>query len=180
MSVLKTDCLRTVATVVKFDDNSKPATMKNIITSIFVLSIFMQLALAQDKQQVLPEEPAHITESNVLWTGGVSDTLEYCVVNASNLVIMNQTFPKEKNITRQASFKLVNKDGEGRTVNGRIAGVTMWNGKEHYTAELEVGINFQTHKEYRKVACVLADLQDLPYKLYIGRNWLGDDMEIKK
>jgi predicted CoA-binding protein len=124
-------------------------------------------------------EPVHITETNVLWTASVVDTLKYCVINAKSIAVMNASFPKEKNITREVSFKVKNKEGEGKTVNSTITGVAEWNGVKCYTVLLDVGMNFQTHKVYRKVDCILADLENDEFKLYIGKNWLGDDMKVK-
>jgi hypothetical protein len=146
---------------------------------LFVLSLFSTNLVAQEKTAVAKVEPVHVKESNVLWTAAVSDTLEYCVINANSVAVMNASFPKEKNITRQISFKVRNKDGEGRTINSTVTGVTDWNGSKHYVVQLEVGMNFQTRKVYRKVDCVLADLESVPYKLYVGKHWLGDDMEVK-
>lgn len=152
--------------------------MKNLFP-LFLLA-FVQFSFAQEKTSVAKEEPVHVTESNVLWKAKVSDTLKLCVINANSIAVMNASFPKEKNITRQVSFKVENENGEGRTVNSTVMGVAEWNGTKYYTAELELGMNFMTHKVYRKVECILADLSESPHKLYVGKNWLGDDMELKK
>ena len=162
--------------VAKFVTSEPRKFMKKLL---FVLSLIGSTAIAQDKTSVAKVEPVHVKESNVLWTAAVSDTMEYCVINANSVAVMNASFPKEKNITRQISFKVKNKDGEGRTINSTVAGVANWNGTKHYVVQLEVGMNFQTHKVYRKVDCILADLEEAPYKLYVGKNWLGDDMEVK-
>lgn len=147
---------------------------------VIFLVLIVNFSFAQDKTEVQKEEPVHVKESNVLWTAGVTDTLKYCVINANSIAVMNASFPKEKNISRPVSFKVKNKDGEGRTINATVKGIATWKGKKYYTAELDLGMNFMTHKVYRKVECILADLEDAPYKLYVGTNWLGDDMEIKK
>ena len=149
-------------------------------TLTVLLLLFSTFSFAQDKTEVAREEPVHVKESNVLWTAGVTDTLEYCVINANSIAVMNASFPKEKNITRQISFKVKNKDGEGRTVNSIVKGIADWNGKKCYTVELTLGMNFMTEKVNRKVECILADLEGAPYKLYVGKNWLGDDMVIKE
>lgn len=141
--------------------------------------LLAQFVNAQEKTLVSKEEPVHVTESNVLWKAAVTDTLKLCVINANSVAVMNASFPKEKNITKPVSFKVQNEAGEGRTVNATVVGVAEWNGTKYYTAELEVGMNFMTHKVYRKVECILADLENAPYKLYVGKNWLGDDMELK-
>jgi hypothetical protein len=92
---------------------------------------------------------------------------------------MNASFPKEKNVSKQISFKLRNSNDQGRTVNGRVTGLVDWNGQQLYTAELEIGINLSSRWEYRKVNCVLADLTENEHKLIIGKNWLGEDIEVK-
>jgi|GEM_PF-1023835 len=149
---------------------------------IFALSfLFMFLsASAQDKQQVASTEPMHVKESNVLWKAAISDTLKLCVINASSVAVMNASFPMEKNVTRQVSFRVTNDAGEGRMVNAVVTGIATWNGKKCYTAQLEIGNNFQTHMVYRKVDCILADLTENPHKLLVGKNWLGDDIEVAK
>lgn len=147
---------------------------------LILLLVSFNFTFAQNDTEVGKEEPVHVKESNVLWTAAVSDTLKYCVINANSVAVMNASFPKEKNITRPVSFKVKNKDGEGRTVNATVKGIAKWNGKSYYTAELELGMNFMTHKVYRKVECILADLEEADYKLYVGANWLGEDMKVKK
>ena len=82
-------------------------------------------------------------------------------------------------MTKQISFKLRNGDDQGRTVNGIVTGLVDWNGQQLYTAELEIGINLLTQWEYRKVNCVLAYLIENEHKLIIGKNWLGDDIDVK-
>lgn len=150
--------------------------MKNLF---LLLLLATQFSFAQDKTIVSKEEPVQVVESNVLWTASVSDTLKLCVINANSIAVMNASFPKEKNVTRQVSFKVENENGEGRTVNSTVKGIAEWNGVKYYTAELELVMNFMSHKEARKVECILADLSDSRYKLYVGKNWLGDDMELK-
>lgn len=143
------------------------------------LLLFCVSAFAQDKTLVGRVEPVHVTETNVLWTASVVDTLKYCVINANSIAVMNATFPKEKNISREVSFKVKNREGEGRTVNSAITGVAEWKGVKYYTVKLDVGMNFQSRKVYRKVDCILADLESDEFKMYIGKNWLGDDMQVK-
>lgn len=150
--------------------------MKNLLPFLLLVC---QFGFAQEKTPVSKEEPVHVVESNVLWKAAVSDTLKLCVINANTIAVMNASFPKEKNITRQVSFKVENENGEGRTVNSVVKGIAEWNGVKCYTAELELVMNFMSHKVSRKVECILADLSDAPYKLYVGKNWLGDDMEVK-
>jgi hypothetical protein len=150
--------------------------MKKLTVFLLFLSNF---CFAQEKTEVAKEEPVHVKESNVIWTAGVTDTLKYCVINANSIAVMNASFPKEKNITRQISFKVKNKDGEGRTVNSVVKGIADWKGKKGYTVELTLGMNFMTEKVNRKVECILANLEDAPYRLYVGKNWLQDDMVIK-
>lgn len=156
---------------------SKLINMKNLL---LLLLFACQFTFAQEKTTVGKEEPVHVVESNVLWNASVSDTLKLCVINASSIAVMNASFPKEKNVTRQVSFKVENETGEGRTVNSTVKGIAKWNGTKYYTAELELVMNFMSHKVSRKVECILADLEESPYKLYVGKNWLGDDMEVKK
>lgn len=143
---------------------------------IFLLSLsLMNVMLCIAQERIAALETFHVKESNAYWKAHVTDSLEFCVINAGNIAIMNTSFPKEKNITKQVSFRLRNADDEGRTVNGRIAGVTTFGDQQLYTAELELGLNLGDRWEYRKVQCILADLTESPFKLLVGRNWLGSD-----
>lgn len=137
-------------------------------------------ALALTAQTTLSRlENVQVKESNVYWKGELDPKLETTVINSSSIAVFNGSFPMEKNVTKNISFKLKNADGQGRTVNGIITGVGEWNGEQFYTAELEIGINISSSWEYRKVICVLADLSKHEHKTVIGKNWLGDDVQVK-
>ena len=151
--------------------------MKNsLILLAFVLIPFLTKA---QKIALSPLETVQVKESNVYWKAELDSNSEYTIINASSIAVMNASFPKEKNVTKQISFKLRNGDDQGRTVNGIVTGLVDWNGEQLYSAELEIGINLSTQWEYRKVNCVLADLTENEHKLIIGKNWLGDDIEVK-
>jgi len=151
--------------------------MKNsLILLAFVLMPFLTQA---QKIALSPLETVQVKESNVYWKAELDSNSEYTIINASSIAVMNASFPKEKNVTKQISFKLRNGDDLGRTVNGIVTGLVDWNGQQLYTAELEIGINLLTQWEYWKVNCVLADLTENEHKLIIGKNWLGDDIDVK-
>ena len=148
--------------------------MKNI------LALFMLVPVLSLGQTIIPSTASfHVKESNVFWNAQVIDTLELTVIDAGNIAIRNTSFPREKNIDKEASFKLTNESGEGRTVNGRITGVVFFREKQLYTTELEIGHNLGDRWEYRTVQCILADLSADEHRLIIGRNWLGEDFRVK-
>ena len=151
--------------------------MKRLGVLLFLIS---NLCLAQEKPQVFREQQVHVIESNVRWTAAVSDTTALCAINAHSIAVMNASFPMEKNVSRQISFKVKNKDGEGRTINSVVKGIADWNGKKCYIVELEIGVNFRAHEVYKKTGCLLTDLHDSAYKLYLCTNWLGEDIELQK
>jgi len=126
-----------------------------------------------------PLETVHVQESNVYWKAELSGDRETTVINANSIAVMNASFPKEKNITKNISFKLRNGDDQGRTVNSVVSGVAEFNGKKLYTVELEIGINLSSKLKYKKVDCILADLSESEHKLLVGKNWLGEDMIVK-
>jgi len=148
--------------------------MKNILTLLMLLP-----ALALGQTPIPSTASFHVKESNVFWSAQVTDTLELTVIDAGNIAIRNTSFPREKNIDKEASFKLTNESGEGRTVNGRITGVVLFREKQLYTTELEIGFNLGDRWEYRTVQCILADLSTEEHRLIIGRNWLGEDFIVK-
>lgn len=125
-----------------------------------------------------PTATFHVKESNAFWEAAVTDTMERCVINAGNIAIMNTSFPMEKNISRQMSFKLTNANGEGRTVNGQVAGIAEFGGQQYYTAELEIGLNRATSIEYHTMECILTDLTGSDHRLIIGRELLGADFKM--
>lgn len=152
--------------------------MKNLVF-VLIFAFSSTSSFSQEKTVISSEEPIHVKESNAIWYAAVSDTLEFCVINAQSIAVMNASFPKEKNITKNISFKVKNRKGEGRTINATVTGIADWNGKSCYMAELELGMNFGSHLVNRKVNCVLTDLTESEFKLFVGKNWLGEDMEVK-
>jgi hypothetical protein len=151
--------------------------MKN---SLILLAFVLIPILTQGQKITLsPLKTAQVKESNVYWKAELDSNSEHTIINASSIAVMNASFPKETNVTKQISFKRRNGDGQGRTVNGIVTGVVDWNGQQLYTAELEIGINLSSRWEYRKLDCVLANLTENEHKLIIGKEWLGDDVEVK-
>ncbi len=147
----------------------------------FVLFSFILISITVSAQKIdlAPVEMVQVKESNVLWQANLDTGSVHTIINASSIAVMNASFPKEKNVTKQISFKLKNADGAGRTVNSTVSGVVDWNGQKHYTVLLEIGVDLRTRWEYRKVNCVLADLSENEHKLILGQNWLGDDIHVK-
>jgi hypothetical protein len=151
--------------------------MKN---SLILLAFVLIPILTQAQKITLsPLKTVQVKESNVYWKAKLDSNSEHTIISASSIAVMNASFPKEKNVSKQISFKLRNSNDQGRTVNGRVTGLVDWNGQQLYTAELEIGINLSSRWEYRKVSCVLADLTENEHKLIIGKNWLGEDIEVK-
>ena len=177
MSAIKTEtkkrgCLGLLNLLEYFHPN-----MRNVLILLTVL--IASVSAKAQKTTLSPLETVHVKESNVYWKAELDSTSEYTIINSSSIAVMNASFPMEKNITKQISFKLKNGDGQGRTVNGTITGLVDWNGQELYTAELEIGINLSSRWEYRKVNCVLANLSESAHQLIIGKDWLGSDIEVK-
>lgn len=148
--------------------------MKN---SILLIAFVLAFSVVHAQELTFsPQETVQVKESNVFWKAQLDTNSAYTIINASSIAVMNASFPKEKNVTKQISFKLRNEEDKGRTVNGKVTGLVDWNGQQLYTVELEIGINLSTRWEYRKVNCVLADLTENEHKLILGKNWVGNDM----
>ncbi|MDP6907990.1 MAG: hypothetical protein QF371_00720 [Flavobacteriales bacterium] len=152
--------------------------MKSILV-VLSFCIFPIISFSQENLTLSSLETVQVKESNVYWKAELDGNADHTVINASSIAVMNASFPMEKNITKQISFKLRNADDQGRTVNGKVSGVVEWNGEKYYTSELEIGINLSSRWEYRKVNCVLANLSEKEHKLLVGKNWLGEDIEVK-
>lgn len=151
--------------------------MKN---SILLIAFVLAFSVVHAQELTFsPIETVQVKESNVFWAAELDTVSAYTIINASSIAVMNASFPKEKNVTKQISFKLRNEEDKGRTVNGKVTGLANWNGQQLYTVELEIGINLSTRWEYRKVNCVLADLTENEHKLILGKNWVGNDMVVE-
>lgn len=161
---------------VKFVPIKFELSMKNA-TSILVLLVLPMVIMAQTT--LSPLETVQVKESNVYWKAKLDPTIEITVINSASIAVMNGSFPMEKNVTKNISFKLKNGDNQGRTVNGIVAGVAERNGEQLYLVELEIGVGTSSGWEYRKANCILADLSKSEHKIIIGKNWLGDDFEVK-
>ena len=151
--------------------------MKNLLFTLAFVSL--SLTLSAQKITLSPLETVQVKESNVYWKAELTTKEELTIINSSSIAVMNGSFPMEKNVTKNISFKLKNGDNQGRTVNGIVTGIAEWNGEKFYTAELEIGVNLSSRWEYRKVDCILADLSKHDHKMIIGKNWLADDIEVK-
>lgn len=161
---------------VKFVGIKHESAMKNLLSAFLILTSTSVLA---QTMTLSPLETVQVKESNVFWKAQLEPESKVTVINSSSIAVMNASFPMEKNVTKNISFKLKNGDGQGRTVNGTVTGLVEWNGEKYYTAKLQIGVNVLSKWEYREADCVLADLSKSEYKLIIGKNWLKDDIEVK-
>ena len=150
--------------------------MKYLFSLLFILT---SSVVFSQKMTLSPLETVQVKESNVFWKAQLDPKSDVTVINGSSIAVMNASFPMEKNISKNISFKLKNGDGQGRTVNATVTGLMEWNDQKYYTAKLNIGVNVLSKWEYREVDCVLADLSRSEYKLIIGKNWLGNDIEVK-
>ena len=94
--------------------------MKNSLTALALLVIPFALTA---QTTLSPLDTVQVKESNVYWKAELNPILETTVINSSSIAVMNGSFPMERNVTKNISFKLKNGDGQGRTVNGIVTGV---------------------------------------------------------
>ena len=120
-----------------------------------------------------------VRESNVKWAADIDTTLEYTAIHAERIAVSNGGPSMEANIGNPMTFKLLNKDGEGRTVNGRVNGLATINGKTYYTALLELGLYFDAELIWKKVPVVLMDRTNEEYRLVVGRNFTQGTVQVK-
>ncbi|MCB9192465.1 MAG: hypothetical protein H6602_12445 [Flavobacteriales bacterium] len=150
--------------------------MKKLLPIVFTLTAMVGFS---QTMTLSPLETVQVKESNAFWKAKLDPESDITLINSSSIAVMNASFPMEKNVTKNISFKLKNADGKGRTVNAVVTGIQEWQGEKYYTVELEIGVNVLSKWDYRKADCVLVELTDSEYKLIIGKNWLGDDIEVK-
>ena len=177
MSALKTYSKYTRLPIsIKFAAVKNDLSMKNALAAV----AFLIIPFALTAQITLsPLETVQVKESNVYWKAELNPEIETTVINSSSIAVMNGSFPMEKNVTKNISFKLKNGDNQGRTVNGIIVGVADWNGEQLYVVELEIGVSNSSGWKYRKANCILADLSESEHKIIIGNNWLGEEFKVE-
>ena len=108
--------------------------MKNPLILLAISTISM--GVSAQTATLSPLETVQVKESNVYWKAAMNTTSDLTVINSTSIAVMNGSFPMEKNVTKNISFKLKNGDGQGRTMNGIVSRVIEWNGQQLYTIQL--------------------------------------------
>lgn len=137
--------------------------MKTLILLIASL-ILAVLSNAQTTQK----EYIVVKESGFYWETKIDSTSQYSIINASRIVVFNNTYPISKNIGKEINFALTNEKGEKRTVNSKVSETATYNGEDKYIIEL----TFDYNRSEKKVKVILADLSDSEQKLIAGKNWI--------
>lgn len=120
-----------------------------------------------------------VRESNTRWDADIDTTQAHSLIHAERIAVSNGGPSMEKNVGNPMTFKLVNKAGEGRTVNSRAESVVTIGGKPYYTAMLELGINQGTEMIWKKVPVVLMDRTAEQYGLIVGRDFTAGTVTVK-
>ena len=120
-----------------------------------------------------------VKESNTRWEADIDTTQAHTLIHAERIAVSNGGPSMEKNVGNPMTFKLVNKAGEGRTVNSRAEGVVTIGGKPYYTAQLELGLNEGTEMVWKKVPVVLMDRTAEEFRLIVGRDFTAGTYTVK-
>jgi hypothetical protein len=68
------------------------------------------LRFSRKKTTLSPLKTVQVKGSNVYWKAKLDLNSEHTIINAYSIAVMNASFPKEKNVSKQISFKLRNGD----------------------------------------------------------------------
>lgn len=146
-----------------FLTQSKLLVMKTF--SIILGSLFAFIFV---NAQTTQKEYIVVKESGFYWETKIDSTSEYSLINASRIVVFNNTYPISKNIGKEINFTLTNEKGEKRTVNSKVSETVTYNGEDKYIVELTLDYN----RSEKKVKVILADLTASEQKLIAGKNWI--------
>ena len=146
--------------------------MRKVFSIVLLTSVLTGCAFFQhqhQKQIVGATEIIEIVDANLSFKARVDTGAETCSVNAVDInVDSSEEDPKGIPI----SFRIVNKNGQSRQINTRVASsvtVKTAEGKERrYTVPLTV----KWHDSEKKILFTLNDRLTMAYHILLGRNWL--------
>jgi hypothetical protein len=146
--------------------------MLKVFSNVLLTSVLTGCAFFQhqhQKQIIGATEIIEIVDANLSFKARVDTGAETCSVNAVDInVDSSEEDPKGIPI----SFRIVNKNGQSRQINTRVASsvtVKTAEGKERrYTVPLTV----KWHDSEKKILFTLNDRLTMAYHILLGRNWL--------
>lgn len=146
--------------------------MRKVFSIVLLTSVLTGCAFFQhqhQKQIIGATEIIEIVDANLSFKARVDTGAETCSVHAVDInVDSSEEDPKGMPI----SFRIVNKNGQSRQINTRVASsvtVKTAEGKERrYTVPLTV----KWHDSEKKILFTLNDRLTMAYHILLGRNWL--------
>jgi hypothetical protein len=146
--------------------------MLKVFSIVLLTSVLTGCAFFQhqhQKQIIGATEIIEIVDANLSFKARVDTGAETCSVHAVDInVDSSEEDPKGIPI----SFRIVNKNGQSRQINTRVASsvtVKTAEGKERrYTVPLTV----KWHDSEKKILFTLNDRLTMAYHILLGRNWL--------
>ena len=146
--------------------------MRKVFSIVLLTSVLTGCAFFQhqhQKQIIGATEIIEIVDANLSFKARVDTGAETCSVHAVDIhVDSSEEDPKGIPI----SFRIVNKNGQSRQINTRVASsvtVKTAEGKERrYTVPLTV----KWHDSEKKILFTLNDRLTMAYHILLGRNWL--------
>lgn len=151
--------------------------MCNQAIVLALMLAYSTLAFAQ--QTTERHRMVDVRESNTRWEADIDTTNAHSLIHAERIAVSNGGPRMEKNVGSPMTFRLVNKAGEGRTVNSRVAGVVTLGGEQYYTVLLELGLNQGTEHIWKKVPVVLMNRTAEQYGLIMGRDYTTNTVTVK-
>ena len=146
--------------------------MRKVFSIVLLTSVLTGCAFFQhqhQKQIIGATEIIEIVDANLSFKARVDTGAETCSVHAVDINV-DSSAEDPKGIP--ISFRIVNKNGQSRQINTRVASsvtVKTAEGKERrYTVPLTV----KWHDSEKKILFTLNDRLTMAYHILLGRNWL--------
>jgi len=146
-------------------------------TALAILLAISTSATAQHTTE--RHRKVEVKESNARWEADIDTTQAHTLIHAERIAVSNGGPSMAKNVGNPMTFKLVNKAGQGRTVNSRAEGVVTIGDKQYYTALLELGLNEGNEWVWKKVPVVLMDRTADEFRLIVGRDFTAGTYTVK-
>jgi hypothetical protein len=99
-------------------------------------------------------------------------------IHALDIRVVDASPDMFENVGRLIRFRVVNERGEERQLATRVEGVTGRYGGSGNPLRYSVSLRLRLGRIERAVPVALLDRSSLPYRLVVGRDWLGDDLVV--
>lgn len=101
-----------------------------------------------------------------------------CSIHALDIRVVDALPDMFENVGRLIRFRLVNERGEERQLATRVEGITGGRSDSDNNLRYNVSLRLRLGGIERLVPVTLLDRSSKPYRLVLGRDWIGDDLVV--